>query len=166
MCKWSDRERDHIRWNDRSIWYKELLKLCMELVCFLRRWWMRNTVFFVIIVYGGLCFLCRWWTKKYFFFLLCMEPYVHGWFKVSLCPRLSIVIVRRYIIDIVRKSCRKHFWIVSLMICFPLRLDKVMIVLHCWGFRRWFYFSIVNRQFKCCAQAIDRRHSEANLSVK
>jgi hypothetical protein len=37
---------------------------------------------------------------------------------------------------IVRKSRRKHFWIGSLMICFPLLLDKVMIVLHCRVSRR------------------------------
>jgi hypothetical protein len=40
-------------------------------------------------------------------------------------------------INIVQISCRKHFWIVSLIICFPLGSDKVMIVLHCWVSRMW-----------------------------
>jgi hypothetical protein len=34
-------------------------------------------------------------------------------------------------INIVRKSYRKHFWIVSLMIFFPSWSDKGMIVSHC-----------------------------------
>jgi hypothetical protein len=68
-------------------------------------------------------------------------------------------------INIVRKSCRKHFWIVSIIICFPLRSDKVIIVLHCRVSRMWCHFSKVSRPFIWCARGTDKRHSEANLSV-
>jgi hypothetical protein len=67
-------------------------------------------------------------------------------------------------IHVVRKSCRNHFGILSLMNFFPLLSDKVMIVLHCWVSRMWCYFSIVSSPFIWCAQGTDRRHSEANLS--
>jgi hypothetical protein len=50
--------------------------------------------------------------------------------------------------------------------CFPLRSDKVRIVLHCWVSRLRCCFSIVSRPFKCCARGTDRRHSEAYPSIK
>jgi hypothetical protein len=92
----------------------------------------------------------------------------------------SLLITTRSTINIVRKSCRKHFWLVSPLICFPLWLDKVMIVSPSICFPLWLdkvvivfirtaeslmwcCFSVVSRSF---ARGIDKRHSEANLINK
>jgi hypothetical protein len=78
-------------------------------------------------------------------------------------PLTSVTAARGTAINIVRKSRRKHFWIVSLMICFPSWLDKVTIVLHCRVSRMWCYFSIFSRPLIWCARGTDMRHYEANL---
>jgi hypothetical protein len=65
---------------------------------------------------------------------------------------------------IVRTSCRKHFWKVSWMSCFPWWSDKVMIV-GCWVPRMWCYFSIINRPFSCTRHRWQICKSESQVFV-
>jgi hypothetical protein len=115
------------------------------------------------------CFICKSQGNGYLFLNTCKQWTSNG-FTCRLDSRYNLqqpCHSSSRIINIVWKSCRKHFWIVFLMICFPLGSDKVMIVLHCWVSGMWWrYFSIVSRPFKCFAHSIDRRYSEANLRVK
>jgi hypothetical protein len=61
----------------------------------------------------------------------------------------------------------KHFRIVSLMICFPLWSDKVMISLTLVGDKDVMLFQHCQQALSSAVPGVkDRRHSEANLSVK
>jgi hypothetical protein len=109
---------------------------------------------------------CRW-KRSELWLVSCWDLFFRVESKTfTLLPLARVICGLVRWINIIRKSRRKHFWIVSPMICFPLWWDKVMIVLHCWVSRMWCYLNIVSRPLKCCALGTDRSHSEANLSNK
>jgi hypothetical protein len=69
-------------------------------------------------------------------------------------------------INFVRKSCREHYWILSLMICFLCMVGQSHDSFTLLSVKDvMFLFSIVSRPFKCCAQCTDRMLSEANLGI-
>jgi hypothetical protein len=114
---------------------------------------------------AGSCTNVRYYYASFFTRCKNLLMEAQNWIQLASCTD-TFEIHDWKLMNIVRKSCRKHFWIVSLMICYPLWSDKVMIVFHCWMPRMWCFFIIVSSPFQWCAQSTDRRLSEANLSVK